>query len=203
MSEDLARSRSRRTALVLPWLFGLLGLAAVAGVAFLVLPYAGVPLTDGPLRKPPAHAAAITRYDVGDRFTYGLNDLAVEGSDEAVITSIEVAGLDEGVRFLGARLGGPDRRVGSRQLIDRWPPRDRGLDVRPLSTPVEPLASERRGYELFVGLEIEERGRFRSEGWLITYEVAGRTHEYLMPARLLICAGPGQATDDCSPPGAG
>ena len=203
MTEERRGSGSRRTALVLPWLFGLLGLAAVAGVGFWVLPYAGVPLTDGPLRKPPAHAAAITRYDVGDRFTYGLNDLAVEGPDEAVITEIEVAGLDDGVRFLGARLGGPDRRVASRQLIDRWPPRGAALDVRPLTTPVKPVAQDREGYELFVGLEIVERGRFRSEGWLITYEVAGRTHQYLMPARLLICAGPGQATDDCSPPEAG
>jgi hypothetical protein len=131
---------------------------------------------------------------VGDRFTYGLNTLEIQGNKPAAVTNIEVAGLDQGVRFLGAVLGSP-RRHANYQIIDHWPPRHPAGDVRPLSTPVTPVREGPAGWELFIGLEVTKPGRFLSDGWLITYRVSGRTYRYLMPAKLMICATADGTTD--------
>lgn len=163
-----------------------------------LLPFAGVAVSEGPIRKPHAHAAVIDMFDVGDRFTYGLNTLMIQGNEPAVVTNIEVAGLDPGVRFLGAMLGSPSRRANS-QIIDHWPPRQPAHEVRPLSTPVTPSSEDRAGWELFIGLEITEPGRFLSDGWLINYRVSGRTYRYVMPARLMICATADGSTDTKCP----
>jgi hypothetical protein len=106
-----------------------------------MLPFTGAAVTAGPIRKPHAHAAVIDMFEVGDRFTYGLNTLMMSGNESAVVTDIEVAGLDPGVRFLGAVLGGPRRRLNS-QIIDHWPPRYPVRDVRP---PLHADHPEQRG----------------------------------------------------------
>lgn len=97
-----------------------------------------------------------------------------------MIKDVEVIGLDDGVRLLGARLGGPNRHLGAWQVLH---PK---TDPRPLDTPITPRA-EGRTWELFTGFEITRPGRFLSEGWRITYEVDGRTYRHTIPARVLIC----------------
>jgi hypothetical protein len=125
-------------------------------------------------------------FDVGDRFSYGFNTVSLAGTRPAVIKNVEVIGLDDGVRFLGARLGGPNRRLGSWQVLHTWPPRHPRTDPRPLATPITPR-SLGRTWELFIGLEVTKPGRFLSEGWRITYEVNGRMYRHTIPARVLIC----------------
>ena len=171
------------------WRRLLLALAAVlslAGVLVWTLPYAGVALSAGPIQPSNPHSSALDIFDVGDRFTYGMNTISLAGTHPAVIKDVEVIGLDDGVRFLGARLGGPNRRLGAWQVLHTWPPRHPKTDPRPLETPITPRA-EGRTWELFIGFEISKPGRFVSDGWRITYEVNGRTYRHTIPARVLIC----------------
>jgi hypothetical protein len=163
----------------------------VAGVlATLVvwaLPYAGVAVSEGPMRRENPHASALDMFGVGDRFTYGLNVVTIEGTGTAIIKDVRVVGLDDGISFLGARLGGPERRIGSWQIFHTWPPRHPKTDPRPLSSPITSRSVEPIGWELFIGLKITRPGRFLSEGWRVTYEVNGRTYRRTIPARILIC----------------
>lgn len=176
--------------------------AVVALVALGVwtLPYAGVPLSAGPIHPSNAHGTALDMFDVGDRFTYGLNTISLAGTHAAVIKDVEVIGLDDGVRFLGAQLGGPDRKIGAWQILETWPPRHPKTDPRPLGTPIPP-ESEGRDWELFIGLEVTAPGRFLSDGWRVTYEVDGRTYRHTIPAYVLICTrDEGGSTRKCPLP---
>ncbi len=172
---------------------------AVAGVVVVLLvwalPYAGVAVSEGPMHRTNPHSSALDMFQVGDRFTYGLNTVSIEGTGTAIIKDVRVVGLDEGVRFLGAQLGGPNRRRGTWQILPTWPPRHPKTDLRPLRTPITPRSVDPIEWELFIGLEITEPGRFLSEGWRITYEVDGRTYRHTVPARILICT----RRDDGSP----
>jgi hypothetical protein len=178
---QLLRARCRRF---------VLGAAVIAVAVTLVvwtLPYAGVAVSEGPMRRTNPHASTLDMFKVGDRFTYGLNTVSVEGTGTAIIKDVRVVGLDDGVRFLGARLGGPNRRLGAWQLLPGWPPRHPRTDPRPLTTPITSRSVDPIEWELFIGLEILEHGRFLSEGWRITYEVDGRTYRHTIPARILVC----------------
>lgn len=166
---------------------GLAVAAVVVAVLVWALPYVGVAVSDGPMRRSNPHAAALDMFKVGDRFTYGLNSVSIEGTGTATIKDVDVVGLDDGVRFLGAWLGGPDRRIGSWQILDTWPPRHPRTDPRPLTTPITSGSVDPIEWELFIGLEVTKPGRFLSEGWRITYEVDGRTYRHTIPARILIC----------------
>jgi hypothetical protein len=159
----------------------------LAGLLVWALPYAGVAVSEGPIHKENPHAAALDTFQVGDRFTYGLNVVSIEGTGTAQIKDVRVVGLDDGVRYLGAMLGGPDRRIGSWQTLHTWPPTHPKTDPRPLPTPITSRSANPEGWELFIGLEITEPGRFLSEGWRVTYEVNGRTYRHTIPARVRIC----------------
>ena len=169
------------------FVLGLTGIGAVVALLVWTLPYAGVAVSEGPIRRTNPHSTALDMFQVGDRFTYGLNRVSIEGTGTATIKEVRVVGLDDGVRFLGARLGGPNRRVGAWQILHTWPPRHPKTDLRPLMTPVTSRSVDPIEWELFIGLEITQPGRFLSEGWRITYEVDGRTYRQTIPARILIC----------------
>ena len=62
----LFRARSRR---LVP---GLAVVTVVAAVLLWALPYAGVAVSDSPMRRANPHATALDMFKVGDRFTYGL-----------------------------------------------------------------------------------------------------------------------------------
>ena len=146
------------------------------------------------------HSSALDMFTVGDRFTYGLNVLSLEAPGTAVIQDVRVVGLEDGVRFLGARLGGPNRRMGSWQVLPTWPPRHPRLDPRPLTTPITSRSVDPIGWELFIGLEVTKPGRFLSEGWRITYEIHGRTYQQTVPARILICTRHADGSRRVCPP---
>jgi hypothetical protein len=172
------------------WRRFVLGMAVVAGVLALLawrLPYAGVAVSEGPIHRTNPHSSALDMFKVGDRFTYGLNTVSIEGTGTATIKDVRAVGLDDGVRFLGAQLGGPNRRIGAWQILHTWPPRHPKTDPRPLHTPITSSSADPIEWELFIGLEITEPGRFLIEGWRITYEVNGRTYRHTIPARILIC----------------
>jgi hypothetical protein len=147
-----------------------------------------VPNAPGPLDRGCGHVSAIDDYEVGDRFTYGMNVLTMpKNTDEtAVITDVKAVELDDGLRYLGASLGSP-ARTETWQVVDRWPPRGPWHDVVPLSTPITPESVDRNGWELFLGFEVIKPGYWVSDGWEITYEVNGRTYRYVEPAEMVVC----------------
>jgi hypothetical protein len=171
------------------------------------LPSAGVPLRTGPLAwrqggdvslaaapdpTTISYGSALGSRSnpmrVGDRFTYGMDVLRMppHSRDTAVVTKVEPVGLDRGVRYLGAMLGGP-RRGETWQVIRTWPPRAGRLhDPVPLGTPITQTAAE-KGTELYLGLQITRPGYYVSDGWQITYQVSGRTYRYIVPAQVVIC----------------
>lgn len=161
---------------------------ALAALLTWLLPYVGVPMTTGPMYRGGAHGAALDEFDVGDQFTYGMNVLTLPKASNqvAVITDVDVIGIDRGVRFLGGRLGSPDRTE-TWQLMQAFPPRGPRHDVVPLSTPITSQSADENGWELFIGLQITKPGYWVSDGWRITYEVNGRTYQYDEHAELTIC----------------
>jgi hypothetical protein len=160
----------------------------LGAVATWGLPYLGVPTDPGPLHRGGAHGSALDDYDVGDSFTYGMNRLVMpKGTDDtAVITEVNVVGLDPGLRYLGARLGSPERRE-TWQVVDRWPPRGPVHDVVPLATPITSESADPAGWELFLGFEVTRPGYWVSDGWEITYEVNGRAYRYVEQAQMVVC----------------
>lgn len=160
----------------------------LAALVTWVPPYFGVPNEPGPLYRGGGHGSALDGYDVGDRFTYGVNVLTMprDTDDTAVVTDVKVVGLDPGLRYLGARLGSPERTE-TWQVVHRWPPRGPVHDVVPLSTPITSRSADGMGWELFLGFEVTKPGYWVSDGWEITYEVNGRTYRYVEPAEMVVC----------------
>jgi hypothetical protein len=186
-------------------LMALAGSVVLGLLATWLLPYAGVPQSGGPLDQGGGHGSALSQYDVGDRFTYGMNVLAMpDGStDKAIVRDVRVVGLDEGMRFLDARLGGPERKE-TWQVIDGFPPSKREFAVVPLSTPIseDSARSGGRGWELLLGFEITKPGYWVSDGWEITYEVNGRAYRYVEETQMVVCTRAVQKTkNECWFPG--
>jgi hypothetical protein len=177
-------------------LLTLLGVSVVlAALLTWLLPYVGPPLYTGPLdwdgSRPIAMQATEPAWSsgmpsqVGKAFTDGLDVLSLpKGSDQtAVVESVEPVGLDPGISFLGARLGSPERAE-TWQVIRQWPPRGPAHRMVPLSTPIDAAP---KGWELYLGFQVTRPGYFVSDGWLVTYEVGGRTYRYQLPSQLVVC----------------
>jgi hypothetical protein len=180
----------------------LLASVAIAALGHLLLPYVGIPTDTGPMdRATPPHGSSLSQYTVGERFTYGLDRLALRAGLEetAVITDITVLGLDPGLRYLGARLGSP-QRDDTWQAIPQWPPKPGALfDPVPITTPITSESVHPKAWELLLGFEVTRPGYFVSDGWRITYEVNGRAYRYEMPSQLVVCAGVRTAPDGSCP----
>jgi hypothetical protein len=115
----LLRARWRR------FVPGLAVIAVVVALLVWTLPYAGVAVSEDPMHRANPHSSALDVFKVGDRFT------------------------DDGVRLLGARLGRPNRRIGSWQMLHTWPPRHPKTDPRPLTTPITSRSVDPIKWELF------------------------------------------------------
>lgn len=78
-------------------------------------------------------------HQVGDRFTYGLNVLSLpRGSDDTAV----IASAAE--------------RTETWQVIEGWPPMAGPVhDPLPLSAPITARSVYERGWELFLGFEID------------------------------------------------
>lgn len=142
--------------------------------------------------RPNLHAWA-TPKDVGERFTDGLEVLSFRGEHEAVIDSVELVGA-EGLRVVGVRLAGPQRSLGSIQVM-QWPPRDPELapsSIMPaFGVPLKPRRSGAT-YELLLGLEVTDEGSgyLVREGIRIGYTVNGTHYVQDLPAVLAVCTTP-------------
>ena len=144
----------------------------------------------GGLRLAIPHRTVVGDRDVGDRFTDGFETLQFDGREPFTIHKVETVGGNDNVQQVGVLLAGNDRKAGSVQFFEGFPP------VDPLvGDPIDPIGQElpaRPGkkyptWELLVGYEIAKAGVWERESLRITYSRGGETHTALLEAGWVIC----------------
>jgi hypothetical protein len=148
--------------------------------------------SDGPVRTPDPHASYL-HFGPGEVFTYGLERVLLDGDLDGRLVKVEVVGAGDHVEFLGARLAGPDRRVGSIQLIPGYPPANPDLGTL-VPAAGATLTRSRVGHELLVGLRVLEAGFATVRGLRIYYTVGGDRFQAFYDAQLVFC--PDDITED-------
>lgn len=141
------------------------------------------------MEKPFLHAWATERH-VGERFTDGMEVLSFRGEHEAMIDSVQLVGA-KGLRVVGVRLAGPERGIGSIQVM-AWPPRDPELETSSIMPAIGvPLKPKKSGasYELLLGLEVTDEGSgyLVRKGVRVDYTVDGTHYSQYLPAALGVC----------------
>jgi len=141
--------------------------------------------TDGPLRIPHDHAAFV-HYRPGQVFTDGLERLLLTGDRDAVLERVELEGAEDHIEFLGARLAGPHRTVGSIQLSDGYPP-DNPAFGQTVDAEGARIGRSQVGHELLIGIKVTKAGYAIRDGVRLYYTVAGRKYTAYFPAAIVFC----------------
>lgn len=171
----MLRGRTRR------WAVATLAAAALAGCS-------GETPNEGPLLKPGRHAWAMS-VDPGEAFTDGVETLELPGDTYGVLRGIDLVG-DEEIDLVGVQLVKPGRTWASIQSAG-WPVDD--PDIKPDEVvPAEhasftPLGKDSQGWELLIGMKVDEPGYFVRKGIVVRYSVAGEDYQQYFPASLAIC----------------
>ncbi len=174
---------------VITTVIGGVGVVCAAALVWWLLPYLGVPVSSGPLEGGALGESTFGgsgyRLHPGSTFTYGMAVLRLPaGHGPATITSVHVDGLQPGVRYLGARLGAPDRQE-SDQVVTGFPPGVGAVHAtRPLRTPVTATDG---GWELYLGFQITRPGAYVARGLDITYRLGGRTYRTSTTGDVAMC----------------
>jgi hypothetical protein len=177
------------------------GLAAV-GVAVSILFVTGDsagPIAGGPLGTIPAHGF-LTDVRLGETMTDGQEKLDL-GNEPAIITGITVVGGNHSLKYLGALIASPQRRLaGVTQQFRTYPPKAHyvaGTLSPAVGAVLKPVAQTRGGvwgYELLIGYRyIADRVDARTT-ICINYTVDGVAFVLDDPARLVTC--PTTMSDD-------
>jgi len=160
--------------------------------------------SDGPLRVPPVHGWSISAAP-GERFADGLETLRVTGDKAATIEEISFVG-DDGLRFLGAYVVGPDDRNAIVQILHQWPPRRsptfEASSMKPAIGAEIPASDGRSesSWELLLGVEVvdESQGRLHREGVRIDYRIGSQRFTALFPAELIVCVDENTEPTECT-----
>lgn len=147
---------------------------------------------DGPLRIPHEHAYFV-HYRPGEVFTDGLERLLLTGDRAAVLERIELEGGEDHIEFLGAKLAGPQREVGSIQLSDGFPPENPAFGelVEAEGARIEP---SRVGHEMLIGIKVVRPGYAVRDGVRLYYRVGEEKYTAYFPAAIVFC--PGNLSED-------
>jgi hypothetical protein len=144
-----------------------------------------------PLAGPPPNGFA-TRKDVGEVFTNGQLVVFNAGGDDIELLAVEPQLTGKGLVYLGARVAGLHRRLGSTQDEPGFPPTGEPLlgRLRRVAGLVVPAgrAADRRGVELLLGFRVTGRGRATVRGVTVVYRSAGRTHRQTWTSTMAVCA---------------
>jgi hypothetical protein len=134
--------------------------------------------------------------EAGRTFTFGLPVAYNEGDEPAELERISLLDPTPGLKVVGTRVAGADRRLLYQSGDPNWPSRRitdqhpvNGFEVAPQDTP-----EGRRGVELVFGLRADRPGRYRTEGVQIDYRVGDTRHRSTMLIALRLCVPPRGAT---------
>jgi hypothetical protein len=158
------------------------------------------PPPEGPLQKPNRHAWAMS-VAPGEAFTDGVETLELPGNADGVLHGIELVG-DEAIDLVGVKLVKPGRKWASIQSAD-WPIDD--PDIKPGEiVPAEdatftPHGKDPQGWELLIGMKVDEPGYFVRKGVVVHYSVGGEDYRQYFPAVLAICTD-GTPREKCRTP---
>lgn len=194
--------KSRWSALAASLFAGMLTLTACSSAASAP---GAVELRDGPLQSTSPHAWGI-RQPLGATFTDGFETLEFSGDQDAKLVRVRLLG-DPALELVGVGLATPDRRFSSVQLMKEFPPRHQDLAAAAVLDDGigVPMAAKTRfdiGWELLLGIRVNEPGRHVRTGVEVTYTVGNETYVEVIPAALAICADPAveEAVNDCKLP---
>ena len=143
------------------------------------------------MREMPAHGT-LARGPVGTRFTDGFDVLFLDGDAPAEIVSVSSVGGDEGLRFLGAMIAGPERRLAGWSQLPGYPPTEPGLrqPIGADGATVEPVSQTRKGmgYELLLGYEVIDEGALTARTAVeVVYRVDGKDYLWRSESQLVYC----------------
>jgi hypothetical protein len=147
----------------------------------------------GPMRVGNPAGSSLTAAE-GTVFTDGFQQLAMDDGFTGRIDSVELVG-DPGVRLLGAMIAPPPRRTALEQIIWSWPPTtaigfDPSTAVPAEGAEIGSLEDEPMGWELLLGLKVEEPGKHTRRAIRVTYEVGEDLYRVDLPTYLTVCTGP-------------
>lgn len=138
----------------------------------------------GPLLVPPDNVY-YPDYEQGDVFTDGWQRLLVKGDERAVVESVELTGSN-GLELVDVLYAGADRKIGSVQVMPRFPPRRRALgQLMPVEGATVPPGD--MGLELIIGLRVTGDGFAFREGVRIRYRVGQTRYVVDFPSGIAVC----------------
>ena len=123
-------------------------------------------------------------------FTDGSLPLQNTGDRPVRIVDVELEDGAPGLELVGAMIAGLDRKVGTTQIIDEYPPR--GADLGPLQEakgfviPAGPRYAG-GGVELLLGIRKTVPGRATRRAVVVTYEVNGKRGKARFGYTLAVC----------------
>jgi hypothetical protein len=162
----------------------------IVGITVVVVRLQSQAAHDGPLQIPNAHGwTHVTR--VGARFTDGLETLEFTTQQPVTITSVRSIGGEPGLRQVGAYV----RRVrrGGIAMSDRhFPPLNpqMGGGREAAGSTLVTLQGEKsiNSWQLVLGYELSQPGRWRREAVEINYSVGGTSYRAQFPAEIAVCS---------------
>jgi hypothetical protein len=104
-----------------------------------------------------------------------------------VIERVLAAGESDSVRFVGVKVAGPERRLGSMQLSEGFPPDTSDFELGSLHDLPYTVAAG-QSVELLLGYEMAAEGRWRRPQVVVQYRSNGSVLEQQFEAELIVCA---------------
>jgi hypothetical protein len=169
-------------------LIGLAAAATLAVAAVATYAYTRSPGWEpgGPVEVPVAHGYVV-RYQVGQVFTDGLERVKLRGSQPAVLRKIEISGPSaDHFKVVGVMIAGPNRKLGSWEVSDGFPPTKPGLG--PLVPGIGArLAPGKVGSLLLIGLKVVKPGLGIRTGLSVFYSIGDKNYVAKYPASVANC----------------
>lgn len=145
-----------------------------------------------PLAGPPPNGFA-THAAVGEVFTNGQLIIFNVGHADLTVLKVTPTLTGDGLRYLGARIAGMDRKLGSNQESPGFPPRE------PFFGPLGPAHGSvlhtgrpwaRRGVEVLLGFKVIAPGRSTVPKVSITYRDHTGVHTASWTSTMAVCTSP-------------
>jgi hypothetical protein len=125
---------------------------------------------------------------VGARFSDGLRELQVSGSEPVTITSVEVVGGRRALSNVGAMIGLPGRPWGFYEYMKGFPP-----PALPPRFRVPAVGAELQpgsDYMLVIGYEVRQHVADRQTAVLVDYTSGGEDYRLTVDAGIVMCPPP-------------
>lgn len=148
----------------------------------------------GPDRLPNP-AVYLVEFETGTTFSDGFDRVLLSSSGGATLEGVEILGGNNYFDLVGIKVAGPDRRIGSIQFDEEYPPQRPGLGklVDGDGAVLEPGPV---GSLLLVGMKVVGEGPGSRTGLRVTYSYEGTRYYQDHPSAVVNCP-PGTSRAIC------